>query len=111
MRFFRCLLPSRDLLALPAVRWFVLSQFCTNLFFYSTTIVLFQQQRGLNFTEMFLMESLLSGAIWIADIPTSIWADRFGYRRMIILGCVCNLAGILCFALAYGFWMFAVANV
>jgi MFS family permease len=111
MRFFLRLLPSRDLLALQTIRWLVLSRFCTNLFFYSTTIVLFQHQRGLNFTAMFLMESILSGAIWIADVPTSIWADRFGYRRMIILGCVCNLAGMLCFALAYGFWMFAVANV
>lgn len=111
MRFFGRLLPSRDLLAIPAIRLVALTRLFTNLFFYSTTIVLFQEQRGLNFTTMFLMESIISGAIWIADVPTSIWADRFGYRRMIILGCVCNLAGMLCFALAYGFWMFALSNV
>lgn len=111
MQFFLRLLPAHNLLALPTIRWVILSRFCTNLFFYSTTIVLFQHQRGLNFTAMFLMESILSGAIWLADVPTSIWADRFSYRRIIILGCVFNLIGMLCFALSYGFWMFAVANV
>jgi hypothetical protein len=80
MRFFLRVLPSRDLLAVQPIRWLVLSRLCASIFFYSTTIVLFQHQRGLNFTAMFLMESILSGAIWIADVPTSIWADRFGYR-------------------------------
>ncbi|HEY4383287.1 MAG TPA: MFS transporter [Ktedonobacteraceae bacterium] len=111
MRFFLRFLPSRDLLAIQPIRWLLLSRLCANLFFYSTTIVIFQQQRGLNFTEMFLMESILSGAIWVADIPTSIWADRFGYRRTIILGRLCNIAGMLCFIFAYGFWMFAISNV
>lgn len=111
MRFFERLSPSRDLLAIPSIRRVVLARLFTNLFFYSTTIVLFQQQRGLNFTAMFLMESILSGAILVADVPTSIWADRFGYRRMIILGCLCGIVGMICFALAYGFWMFAVSNV
>lgn len=111
MRSFLRWLPERDILSIQPVRWLVLTRLCTNLFFYSTTIVLFQQQRGLNFTEMFLMESILSGSIWLADVPTSIWADRFGYRRMILLGCLCNLAGMVCFLFAYGFWMFAIANV
>jgi MFS family permease len=111
MRFFLRLLPAHDLLTLPTIRWLVLSRFCANIFFYSTTIVLFQQQRGLNLTAMFLMESFLSGAIWIADVPTSIWADRFSYRHMIILGRIFSLVGILCFVLFYGFWIFALANI
>jgi MFS family permease len=111
MQFFWRFLPSRDVLAVQPIRWLVLSRLCANIFFSSTTIVLFQQQRGLNFTAMFLMESILAGAILLADIPTSIWADRFGYRRMIIFGSLCSLAGMLCTLFAYGFWWFAVANV
>ncbi len=111
MRFFLHLLPARDLLAIRNIRWILLSRLCTNLYFYSTTIVLFQQQRGLNFTNMFVMESVLSIAILMADIPTSIWADRFGYRRIILLGRLCSIIGMLCFLSAYSFWMFAVANV
>ena len=32
MRFFLRLLPARNLLALPTIRWLILSRFCTNLF-------------------------------------------------------------------------------
>lgn len=111
MRFFLHLLPARDLLSIRNVRWLLLSRLCADLYFYSTTIVSFQQQRGLNFTSMLAMESILSIAILVADIPTSIWADRYGYRRIILLGRLCGVAGILCFLFAYGFWMFAVVNV
>lgn len=111
MRFFWRFLPSSEVLAIQPIRWLVLARLCANIFFSSTTIVLFQEQRGLNFTAMFAMESILAGAILLADIPTSIWADRFGYRRMIILGSLCSLVGLLCTLFAYGFWLFAVANV
>ena len=111
MRLFLRWLPACDMLSIQPVRWLVLTRLCTNLFFNSTTIVAFQQQRGLNFTQMFLMESILSGSLWLADVPTSIWADRFGYRRMILLGCLCNLVGMLCFLFAHGFWLFALSNV
>lgn len=111
MRRFLRLVPARELLALQPIRWLVISQFCSNIFFSSTTIVLFQQQRGLNFTEMFLMEAILSGGIWLSDVPTSIWADRFGYRRMLILGSLFNLVSGFFFLFAYGFWLFAIANV
>lgn len=111
MRRFLRLLPARELLAFQPIRWLIISRFCSNIFFSSTTVVLFQQQRGLNFTEMFLMEAILSGGIWLSDVPTSIWADRFGYRRMLILGCLFNLVGGFFFLFAYGFWLFAIANV
>jgi MFS family permease len=111
MRRFLRLVPARELLAFQPIRWLIISRFCSNIFFSSTTIVLFQQQRGLNFTEMFLMEAILSGGIWLADVPTSVWADRFGYRRMLILGCLFNLVGGCFFLFAYGFWLFAIANV
>ena len=111
MRFFLPLLPARDLLAIQNIRWLLLSRLCADLYFYSTTIVIFQQQRGLNFTGMLAMESVLSIAILVADIPTSIWADRFGYRRIILLGRLCGICAMLCFLFAHGFWTFAIANV
>lgn len=111
MSFFWRFVPGRSLLSMPTLRWLVISRFFSNLFFYSTTLVLFQQQRGLNFTEMFLMEAILSASIWLADVPTSIWSERIGYARMILLGRAIGLVGILVFALAHGFWLFACAEV
>ncbi len=111
MSFLWRFVPSRALLTIPTMRWALLSHFCADLFFYSTTIVLFQRQRGLNFTQIFLMESILSGAIWAADIPTSVWADRIGYHRLLILGRAINVLGLLVFLFARGFWLFAFAEV
>jgi MFS family permease len=110
MSFFWRLVPSRELLRIPLLRWLVITRFFGDLFFYSTTMVLFEQQRGLNFTEMFLLEAILSGAILLADVPTSIWAERIGYSRMMLIGRTIGLIGMVFFASAYGFWMFAVAE-
>jgi MFS family permease len=110
MSFFWRFVPSCDLLRIPLLRWLVITRFFGDLFFYSTTMVLFEQQRGLNFTEMFLLEAILSGAILLADVPTSIWAERIGYSRMLLIGRAIGLVGMAGFASAYGFWMFAVAE-
>ncbi len=111
MSFLWRFVPSRDLLRIPLLRWLVITRFFGDLFFYSTTMVLFEQQRGLNFTEMFLMEAILSGAILLADVPTSILAERIGYARIMLIGRVIGLVGMVCFAIAHGFWLFALAEV
>ncbi|MBO0780673.1 MAG: MFS transporter [Ktedonobacteraceae bacterium] len=111
MSFFWRFVPSHDLLRIPLLRWLVITRFFGDLFFYSTTLVLFQQQRGLNFTEMFFMEAILSSSILLADVPTSIWAERIGYSKMILIGRTIGLAGMCFFVSAHGFWMFALAEI
>lgn len=111
MSFFQRFVPASDLLKLPAVRWLVASRFFADLFFYSTTIVLFQEQRGLNFIQMFLMETFLSVGIWFAELPTGFLADRIGYSRLIVGGRALSLLGMILFASAYGFWWFTISNV
>jgi MFS family permease len=93
------------------MRWLVLARGRGELYFYSTTLVAFQQQRGLDLTQMFLLESVLSAAFWLADIPTSLLADRLGYRRVMVLGRVLGLAGMALFASAHGIWLFCLAEV
>ena len=110
MRFLSRLIPAYDLLSVPNIRWLVLSRFFSYVYFNSTTIVLFQSQRGLNFTEMFLMESIISASIWLCDIPTGALADRFGYRRLIVIGRATQAIAGIVFVFAYGFWPFALAN-
>jgi len=111
MLFLRRSVPGYDLLSIHNIRWLVISRLLADLFFYSTTIVLFQRQRGLDFTQMFLMESIISATVWLFDIPTGAWADRFGYRRLILAGRVLNVLGLVLFVFAYGFWLFALSNV
>src|SRR5690348_11335505 len=110
MKFFLRFLPYRDLWFISNVRWLVLARFFANIMFYSTLMVRFQTSRGLNFTEMFSLESIISLFSWVFDIPTGIWADRFGYRRVLITGYGLNVASLLVFILAHTFWMFALAS-
>lgn len=110
MSFLLRRIPSDSPLSVFNIRWLVASRFFADLFFYSTTFVLFQQQRGFNFTQMFLLESIISVFVWLFDIPTGIWADRFGYRKLMLAGRVLNAIGMVLFACSYGFWLFAVAS-
>lgn len=93
------------------IRWLALIQFLTNLTFYSTVIVAFQSGRGLTYTEIFWMESILSAAVFLGEVPAGLLADRFGHRRMLILGQVLFVCSYVMFALAHGFWPFALSSV
>lgn len=110
MKFFLRFLPYRDLWYISNVRWLVLARFFANILFYSTLMVPFETSRGLNFTEMFSLESIISLFSWAFDIPTGIWADRLGYRRVLTTGYGLNVASLIVFLLAHTFWMFALAS-
>lgn len=110
MKFLLRFLPYRDLWYIPNVRWLILARFFANILFYSTLMVPFQTSRGLNFTEMFSLESIISLFSWAFDIPTGIWADRVGYRSVLTTGYGLNVVSLLVFLLAHTFWMFALAS-
>ncbi|HEY8324956.1 MAG TPA: hypothetical protein VIG77_10730, partial [Ktedonobacterales bacterium] len=78
------------LLSLPNVRRLAESRVLTNMYFYSAVLVKFETSRGLNFTEIFLLESVLSLSIWLLDIPTGVFADRLGYRNLLIVSRLLN---------------------
>lgn len=99
-----------ELLRIHNVRWLAVVKFLTNLIFYSTVIVAFEASRGLRFTGMFGLESVLSAAIFLFEVPTGVWADRLGYRRLLILGQGLFFASALLYASAYGFWLFAASS-
>ena len=99
------------LLRMPNVRRLAETRVLTNMYFYSAVLVRFEMDRGLNFTEIFLLESVLSLAIWLLDIPTGVWADRIGYRRLLIVSRLLNAASVVVMLLAHGFPLFAVGSV
>lgn len=103
--------PFRELWALPNLRWLAVTRFLTEMTFYSTVIVAFQTGRGLNMTSMFLLESLLSLAVFLFEVPSGMLADRLGYRRMMIAGQTLFLASYMVFPLAYGFGLFALSTL
>lgn len=103
--------PMAQLWALPNLRWLAITQFLTQMTFYSTVTVAFQSGRGLNMTEIFLLESLLSLVIFLFELPTGILADRLGYRWMMIVGQGLYLASYVLFPFARGFGLFALSTL
>ncbi|MEO7001953.1 MAG: MFS transporter, partial [Ktedonobacterales bacterium] len=110
--------PTRHFLAeyatlwrIPAIRWLALGNGLSNMIFFSTVIVRFEQSRGLDFTEIFLLESLVSVFAWLFDIPTGVWADQFGRKRLLLAGRALNALSLVVTALAQGFWPFAFGSL
>ena len=99
------------LLRIPNVRRLAATRLLINVYFYSALIVRFEMSRGLNFTQIFLLESVLSLSIWLLDIPTGVWADRLGYRRLLLIGRTLNAASVLVMLLAHGFLQFSAGDV
>ncbi len=100
-----------SLLAIPNVRWLVVARLLANVYFYSAVIVRFEFNRGLNFTQIFLLESVLSLAVLALNIPTGVWADRLGYRTLLIVSHALGAMSVVVMLFAHGFLFFAVGDV
>src|SRR5581483_3693623 len=111
MRIFTRLATYRELWSIHNVRWLVIARLLANVIFYSSVIVRYEASRGLNFTEMFALESIISAAAWVFEIPTGVWADQLGYRRILIVGYGLNIASLVIFVTTSGFWPFACGSV
>lgn len=106
------LLPTwARLLSLPNIRRLAETRMLTNMYFYSAVLVRFETSRGLNYTEIFLLESVLSLSIWLLNIPTGVWADRLGYRRLLIISRVVNVSSVVITLVSYNFLMFSIGSV
>ncbi len=111
MPFFARFVPYRELWSLHNIRWLVLIRFLANIIFYSTVIVQYESSRGLNFTEMFMLESIIALAALVFNLPTGILADQLGYKGVLFLGYGLCVVSVAIFAFTYGFWWFALGDL
>lgn len=111
MRISTYLATYRELWSIHTIRWLFIARFLAHITFYSTVIVQYQSSRGLNLTAMFALESIISIAAWLFEIPMGLLADRIGYKRILILGYGLNILSLVLFATTHGFWLFALGSV
>jgi len=60
--------------------------FFLSLFFISPVAIFFYKQRGLGFDQVLMLESVLAFFIFIFEVPTGIFADKFGRKKSILAG-------------------------
>jgi MFS family permease len=96
---------SRDLRLFYAFRLLATS------YLYVPIFMLFQEDRGLSHLERMALGGLYSVVLVVAEVPTGVFADRFGRRRAMQLGALAMVASSLCAVGAHSFTAFAVAEV
>jgi len=84
--------------------------FLQMLAFYSCVSALFLQSRGLNFTEILALESFVAAGIFLFEIPSGVWADRFGRRRLLVVANALAVVGMAIFATGHHFLFFALES-
>lgn len=55
--------------------------------FFFTTYQLFLAERGMSILQMSLINAAFMASVFILEVPTGAFADRFGRRRSIVAGC------------------------
>ena len=78
-----------------------------NMGFLYPTYTLFLLSRGLNLTEILTLESVLALGIMLWEVPSSVLADRWGRKKLIVLARLLDLVSMIPMFWVRGFLPFA----
>jgi len=90
---------------------FYLASFLKNQTYFVPIMILFFQDIGLNYTNIFWIFTIASVFSFIIEIPTGVFADKYGNRKSIILSKFFIVISFIIFGLANNFIILLVANL
>jgi MFS family permease len=90
---------------------FYLASFLKNQTYFVPIIILFFQDLGLDYSQIFWIFTAGSIFAFILEIPTGILADLYGKRTSIIWSKFIIFLSFIAFALASNFWGLLLANL
>jgi MFS family permease len=90
---------------------FYLASFLKNQTYFVPIIVLFFQDLGLSYSEIFWIFTIGSAFAFLIEIPTGMIADLFGNRRSIIVSKFLIFLSFIFFGFASGFITLLLANL
>lgn len=93
------------------LRWFYAYRLLATSYLFIPIFMLFQDQRGLSYAGRLALGGVFSATIVLAEVPTGVFADRFGRRRSMLLGALVMVVSCLVAASSHSFGGFAVAEV
>ena len=85
--------------------------FFSTLYFYVPIATLYLQDKGLNYTMINSIWAIITGTMFLTEIPTGMIADRIGRKKAIILALGLQLIGEILFLFAQSYWLFAVCGI
>lgn len=92
------------------LRLFYLFRLLATSYLFTPIFMLFQEDRGLSFLERLVLGAIYSAVIVLAEVPTGVFADRFGRRRSMMLGALAMVCSCVLVFEAHDFWTFAIAE-
>jgi MFS family permease len=93
------------------LKLFYLFRLLATSYLYVPIFMLFQQTRGLSFSQRLALGGLYSVVVILVEVPTGVFADRLGRRRSMMLGAAAMIGSCLVAFQADSFAWFAVAEV
>ena len=88
--------------------------FLNGLVFFAPVALLVRTQAGVSEHIFFLLQALLSGVIFLGEIPTGLITDKIGYRKSLILAQILLLTArslLLGAFLSHSVWLFGAEAV
>lgn len=99
---------TADFRNIKYLHWFsALRSFDALLPFY----VLYTQQCGLTYFDIFITQIVFSIALLILDIPLGIYSDLYGRKKSLLLGGIASCVGLGLFVLWPVFWGFILGEI
>ncbi len=88
-----------------------LLNFLRNLQFYGAiTIPFFLDWAKIDYTKLFILQAAFTFWILVLEVPTGVFADKYGRRWSIALSGLCSAVAILIFGFVNNFWAFFFAE-
>lgn len=88
--------------------------FFNGLIFYAPVALLIRTQAGVSNATFFMLQALLSLAVFVGEIPTGFITDKIGYKKSIISAQIIMLLSRITLLLAFTFhsiWLFVLEAV
>lgn len=85
--------------------------FLQGLIFYAPIATIYRENRGVSISQIFLIESIYMILIILLEIPWGRFADKFGYKRTLILANFIFFVSKIIFFKADSFFMFFIERL
>lgn len=85
--------------------------FLQGFVFYGPIATVFRENRGISIYQIFLIESISMVLIMLFEIPWGIFADKFGYKKTLVISNFIFFISKIVFFKANSFWIFLFERI
>ncbi len=82
-----------------------------NMMIIGPVLIPFMLFKGLNYTQILLLQSISAIAVFLFEIPTGAVADKLSRKGSLMMGSMCMAIGLIIYILFKSLYMFALAEI